>query len=284
MISLGIDIGGSAIKAAALREGQVLWTRRSPRYRHPDRDQLIAVLRQTCADPGESTGPIGLCVPGILEADGDRLSISVNMPGLVGISLSELIAAGTGQSSASPRIVNDAGATAFDIYCARMLSGRLLTIVIGTGVGMAVLDDGKPLMVDGGSPGHLGQIDVSLEGDSVIGPDGGRGSLEAYIGSAALRSRYGPDPASKIRPRDPAARALARAIRICHAIYRPHHVCIAGGTGIRLAHLVPDLRRLIEVDLTNIARPNWTLSAGDSDFHAALGAARIAALGAPFGG
>jgi hypothetical protein len=57
-------------------------------------------------------------------------------------------------------------------------------------VGASVLDEGgKFLHVSGESPGHFGQLDVSLETDPPIGPDGGAGSLEAYIGTAALIAR-----------------------------------------------------------------------------------------------
>ncbi len=56
-------------------------------------------------------------------------------------------------------------------------------ISLGSGVGMSVLDDGVPLAVDENSPGHLGQINVSLDSNPPIGPDGGAGGLEAYIGA-----------------------------------------------------------------------------------------------------
>jgi len=152
--------------------------------------------------------------------------------------------------------------------------------VIGTGVGAAVVDEAGPLFVDGESPGHFGQVDVSLEGEPVIGPDGGAGSLEGYLGAAALKKRYGPDlykAVEQMKPGDPPIRALARAVRIGHAIYRPHHVVLAGGLGIRLGHLLPALYALVETNLTDLARPDWTLTVGDSDFHAAAGAARMAA-------
>jgi hypothetical protein len=68
-------------------------------------------------------------------------------------------------------------------------------------------------------------------------------------------------------------------MRICHAIYRPLHVCLAGGTGIRLTHLIEPLKRATEVELTMIARKDWRLFAADHDFHAAGGVARIAASG-----
>ncbi len=69
---------------------------------------------------------------------------------------------------------------------------------------------------------------------------------------------------------------MAKAIRICHAIYRPHHIVLAGGLGIRLGRVLPALQQLVQLDLTRIARPGWTLSTGSSDFHAACGAARMA--------
>ena len=71
--------------------------------------------------------------------------------------------------------------------------------------------------------------------------------------------------------------ALVRAIRICHAIYRPDHIILAGGIGVRLLPLISKMKQACDVNLTKIAKEKWTLSAGEHDFHAALGAARLAA-------
>jgi len=67
-----------------------------------------------------------------------------------------------------------------------------------------------------------------------------------------------------------------RTIRICHAIYRPHHVRMCGGIGTRLKHLLPRIRAKVEHHLTSVARDDWTLACGDHDFHAARGAALLA--------
>lgn len=277
-VFLGIDIGGTTVKAAAIQDRQVLWTARSESYSRPGAEQLIAALRQACANAPADICGVGLCVPGLLDEAKQRVTYAASLPGLASVTLSELVFRGTG-SRLRPVVVNDANATAYDIYATRGTKGRLLVLTIGTGVGASVLDDGKPLFVDGESPGHIGQIDVSLEGQPVTAPDGGRGGLEGYLGAAALAARYGPDPASQIRPGDAAFHALVRALRICHAIYRPHHVCLAGGTGIRLGHLVVDLRMAVSDNLTALAREGWTLFTGDSDYHAAAGAARLAAHG-----
>jgi predicted NBD/HSP70 family sugar kinase len=278
-ISLGIDIGGTTVKVGALRSGEVLWTNRSARYSRPSSEQLADAIRQACEKLAGPVAQVGLCVPGILDDTKQRVIVATNVPGLVDIPLSELVSRAIGVTDVAPVVVNDANATGYDIYSLYQTVGRLLTIAIGTGVGASVFDDGKPLFVDGESPGHIGQVDVSIEGSKVTGPDGGLGGLEGYLGAKALRSRYGPNASAKISPVHAPFRALVRMIRICHAIYRPQHVCLAGGTGIRLGHLVEPLKKSIDAGLTNIARKDWTLFVAESDFHAAVGAARIAAKG-----
>lgn len=280
MLRVGIDIGGSSVKAAALRDGEVEWTTRSGTYRGPGRAELANAIGAAMTGLSGRPDAVGVCVPGLLDQARATVTHSVNVPGLVGVPLADLLRAVAARRP--PRVVSDANAAACDVYHTRSLSGRLLVLAIGTGVGASVVDESGFLRVDGDSPGHLGQCDVSLDGGpAVIGPDGGAGSLEGYLGAPALTSRYGSVEAAfrEMRANDPPLRALARVIRIAHAIYRPHHICLAGGVGIRLGHLLPDLRAAASEHLTRIARPDWTLTAGDSDFHAALGAARLATAG-----
>jgi glucokinase len=281
MIALGIDVGGSSIKLAAVRGEEVLWISQSETYEKPTRTDLAAAIRGAVKGKLDEDFVAGICVPGVREKGNHVVLHSVNIPALNGLNLDELIREGAGGAG---RIVvtTDAVANGYDIYASNRLSGRLVSLALGTGVGMAVLDDGVPLMVDGESPGHIGQVDVSIEGENVIGPDGGRGSLEGYIGVPALVKKYGME-VPQILPRlgkdDAALKALARAIRICHGIYCPDHVALTGGLGIRMGHLLPVIRELVEKDLTRIARKGWTLITGTDDFHAARGVARMALNG-----
>jgi predicted NBD/HSP70 family sugar kinase len=278
MTSLGIDIGGTSVKLAALKDGQKHWTGQSAFYVRPTTAQLIAAIRQASDGRMQSVDVAGICVPGLLDREKRMITLSVNVPGLVNIVLDELVRQALGDGIRRLQIINDAVATATDVIRSRGLKGRVLSIALGTGVGMGVLDDGVPLMVEGASPGHIGQMDVSIEGDVPIGPDGGAGSLEGYMGVPALIRRYGSTESffKTATATDPPLRALVRAIRVCHAIYRPQHVVLVGGVGTRIKHLVTDLKRLIDTDLTSIAIKDWTLSAGEHDFHAAMGAARLA--------
>lgn len=296
MNALGIDVGGSSVKLAMVQDGEVVWQAQSETYAGPTRQQLAAVIRKAIdgrfdASGGASGGSaVGICVPGTRDLAKRMVIQSVNLPALNGLVLDELVSEAVG---GKPRveIMTDANATGYDIYVTKKLTGRLCSIALGTGIGAAVIDEdgnggGRPLYVDGESAGHIGQMDCTLDGlaDSVIGPDGGAGSLEGYLGSPAIVKRYGPDMAANLAsfgPTDPPIRALVRAIRICHAMYCPHHFALVGGIGIRMSHLLPMVKQLVEKDLTRIARPGWTLMCGTDEFHAAKGVAKFAAK---FGG
>lgn len=283
MMSLGIDIGGTSVKLAAVRDGAVAWTARGEPYARPTRGQLVDAIQPAIAGRGGDVSAVGLCVPGLLGADRMTVARSVNLPGLDGVRLDDLVAEALGRRPETLTVVTDANATGIDLYAARRLTGRLFVLAIGAGVGAAVIDDGRPLCVDGDSPGHFGQMDVSLEGQPVIGPDGGAGSLEGYLSAAALQRRYGAEGAwlSHLQPNDPPVLALVRALRIAHGLYRPHHVVLAGGIGSRLGHMTASVQRAVADRLTSIARPGWTLTVADGDFHAAQGAARLASRGRP---
>jgi hypothetical protein len=82
---------------------------------------------------------------------------------------------------------------------------------------------------------------------------------------------------ASLGPDDPPLMALARTIRICHAIYVPRHVALVGGIGIRLKHRLPTIKRMVDEKLTRLAQRDWTLRCGEDEFHAACGAARYAA-------
>jgi predicted NBD/HSP70 family sugar kinase len=280
VISLGIDIGGTSVKAAAREGDRTLWTGQSDFYSKPDTDALRAAIRQAVGGRVKAVDGVGLCAPGLLDPARRMITFAINVPGIAGVPLDRLLADSLHITVSNPvRVVNDAGATAFDLFSSRKTTGRLVVLTLGTGIGMAVLDDGKSLGVEGDSPGHVGQIDVSIPGHDVVGPDGGAGGLEGYLGVAALRAAYGGDVSAaiaKFTGDEPAVLALVRAIRIVHAIYRPNHIVLCGGVGIRLRHLIPRLRVMIETKLTSLARSGWTLTAGDDDFHAARGAAMLA--------
>lgn len=284
--TIGIDVGGSSVKAAMLVAGRPSVTAQSDRYDAPTFEELRGAVKTAITRLGPEAQGVtraGLCIPGVRDCEGLTIVESVNLPAVVGVRIDVLLRDACGRAMNLAAVVSDVHAAAVDIHACRPEPGRLLVIAMGTGVGACVLDNGKLFTVAGASSGHVGQMDVSLDipgEEPPLGRDGGRGSLEAYVGLPALEARYGRHLEHVVAVLDetsPPLLALARAVRICHAIYRPDCVTLAGGVGAMLAGKLELLRSMIGRDLTRLARPSWRLEAASNVFHAAVGAARVAA-------
>ncbi|HQY87328.1 MAG TPA: ROK family protein [Tepidisphaeraceae bacterium] len=286
MHQLGIDVGGTSVKMALLSNGATVWTGRSKNYDRPDGSRLMTALREAADGRVERIriDACGICVPGILNESRDTVLLSVNVPGLNNLPIASLVREALGDSISKIKICNDAISCATDVVHALQLSGRVMVLAMGTGVGCAVLDveenlsSIKPLLVEGESPGHIGMVDVTCDDPPTIGADGGAGSLEGYCGIPALIARYGSveRAINEMKPTDPPMKALARIIRIGHAIYRPHHVVLGGGVGVQLSKRLDEIRKLVDANLTTVARSDRTVRCAIDIFHGARGAGRLA--------
>ena len=296
---LGIDIGGTSVKGALMDGPREVWTGKSRAYARPGTPELEAAVREVAqsavvASGGRAIATVGVCAPGLRDANG-VITKALNVPGLVGLSPAMLIA------RAMPELAGvhimeftDAHAAAADYWRTHPAAGRLLALSMGTGIGACVLDareGGKPvaLIVTESGPGQIGQMDVGMEEceeDTWAGKPmpQGAGTLESHMGLPALRARFGEDAATlqvaiedgRLRADRWPLRALVRAMRIAHAIYLPDRIVLLGGVGIRLRPLLGEMRARVADGLTSLAKPDWMLEAGESDFHAARGAAWMA--------
>lgn len=275
MRSLGIDIGGTSVKLALL-EGDRVTTGRSTEYSGVSADALVKVIASALPDGSGAAQTVGLCVPGRLDPSRMHIVQSINLPGLEMTPLAEMVSRAIG-SPVTPFIVSDAHAAAHDFGVTKRPSGRLLAISIGTGVGACVLDAGCPLLVSGESPGHFGQVDVTM--DTQATPR----TLEWYVGAKRLHVEFGQDIAGAIANFNRSSiplRALARSLRIAHAIYRPDTIALLGYVGMQFKECRAHLEAEIRDGLTTVAKPDWVLDFGISPFHAAIGAARLAGASA----
>jgi predicted NBD/HSP70 family sugar kinase len=284
--TLGIDIGGSSVKAAML-DGELVTTARSAGYANPSREGLIHAVQEAVhllGEPIDRTVPVGLCLPGKQSASGDRVVHSINLPCLNDWVFSEMLGSMLGFQPERSRFVSDIHATAIDLISRYELHGRVGVIAIGTGVGFVMIEDGQVLKLGSKGVGHLGQLDVGRCDDADrIDPSGVCNPLEAFVGIRAIRDRLGMDDESaileyleSIPDEDPCMRALVRAMRVVHAIHTPDTIVLAGGVGIALQSRCDVIRTLVNEGLTTLANREWRLVFGDSLYHAAVGAARLA--------
>jgi len=285
MGSLGIDIGGTSIKVCLL-EAKHAQNARSDLYDNPTRPQLVEAIKQAIrrlpsqADPSPS---VGLCMPGRQARDGGSIERSVNLPCLNGWAFEELFVSVLGALPQRSRVMSDVRAAGEDFVCAHKLVGRVAVIAIGTGVGLAVFDDGEGVTIGDAGIGHLGMIDIGRVGIAdVVAPDGSKNTLESYIGARAIERRFPDCPSSHLADRiatlgmdEPCMIALVRALRIVHAIYVPDQIVLLGGVGVAFEPLKCKIQSGMRDGLTSVANPDCSLMFGDGAYHAARGAARL---------
>ena len=235
--AIGIDLGGTRVKGVIVDPEGVIF---SQYYHSIEQDNWKQAVLDTVhvlksKFPGDHL--IGISAPGIPSEDNDRISyMPGRLQGLEGLVWSELL-------ERPVHVVNDAVAalaaeakfgTARDIRNAIMLT-------LGTGVGGAILIDGKIYNGAFQKAGHLGHITLNYSGKPDI--TGMPGSLEDAIGNCTISERsagryhYTHDLLEDVRKNDPSAKEiwmlsvqkLAVAIASFTNILSPQLVIIGGG-------------------------------------------------------
>ncbi len=284
--SLGIDIGGSSVKLALVRDGDGPVTLRGEPHQMPSVDELsagvLASFEKLLVESGlgrDDVGSVGVSIAGPMDVNG-VLEMAANVPSLAGVCIPDWIKEVL-QLSVPAIAATDANAAAACEHRRNPLPGRTLYLSLGTGVGGAVLDDGKPVIITRGTSGHFGHMDVSGgDPDAPTTPGAGRGALEAYVGFRTLEAGGVPFT-SEDRFEHPvmkqALAALSRGLRVLLAVYRPDHVVLLGGTVDIYKPALDEVKAMADDGLTKAAPSTWTLSVGQADnFAAAIGAATLA--------
>jgi predicted NBD/HSP70 family sugar kinase len=288
--SLGIDIGGSSVKMALVNDSAKPWTLRSAPHEMPSVEHLTGsiassfekLLNQAGLDRG-AVGSVGVSIAGPMNEAG-VLEMAANVPALAGVTLPDWIEETLGLG-VPVTAATDANAAAACEHRRNPMPGRSLYLSLGTGVGGAVLDDGRPVIITRGTSGHFGHMDVSGGDPNAPATSGaGRGALEAYIGFRTLEADGVPfesDDRFDHPTMKRALTAMASGIRILLAMYRPDHFILMGGTVNIFAPALDQVEAMANDDLTRAAPAKWTLTVGQSDnFAAAIGAAAISSLSA----
>ncbi len=184
---IGIDIGGSSVKIGALvGDGTVLGRRTLPVWREIGFDALIGAIAEACAGIERGSGmraaAVGVVCPGYCDPiSGIVVDGTANIPCLKGRNLRLAL------SRSLDRHVlceNDGVAAALGelaLGAGRSLR-RFVMIMLGTGVGGAVVLDGQAINGPNGEPPELGAIVL----DAAEQP----GTLEQFASSSGFLNAY----------------------------------------------------------------------------------------------
>ncbi len=189
--AIGIDLGGTSIKATATTpRGESLGHSRVP-FR-PDEPgdfaaKIQAVINMLQTGQDEKATWIGLAAPGLAAADGRSIA---HMPGRLQ-GLEQLDWTDFLKVKQPVLVLNDAHAALLgEAWLGAAESfGDCILLTLGTGVGGAILANGRLLRGHIGRAGHLGHASLDPEGEPDI--CGMPGSLENAMGNCTVAQRSG---------------------------------------------------------------------------------------------
>jgi glucokinase len=194
MISIGIDLGGTNIKAALVhREKGFLKTSSVPTEAEEGKDHVfdrIAMsIQKLLEGENEQLIGVGMGLPGMVSMDRKTVKNPPNLPGWKVENVSHEIEKRTGLKCV---IENDANLAA--LGSARFGVGASLDyfimITLGTGVGGGIIIDNKIYRGTTGMAGELGHVIINYHGP--LSNSNTRGGVEAYLGQRFL-SRFAAD-------------------------------------------------------------------------------------------
>ncbi len=189
--SIGVDLGGTNLRAAAIdRDGNIL-ARASSTTDDPDsRDAIIsgivAAIQDVRSDvTGGTLLGVGIGIPGYIQMKTGVVIGSANLPGLDGFPFRDEVSK---HVDANIILENDANAAALGEQW--MGAGRnrneLVLVTLGTGIGGGIIVDGRILHGFLGMAGEIGHMTVIPDGNPC--GCGNYGCLEKHASATAIVS------------------------------------------------------------------------------------------------
>jgi glucokinase len=191
-ITVGVDVGGTKIQSAAVREKKVAGVHRLLTPLTGAKDVAAAIgeaVGKALADGGAQPTDleaVGMGVPGAIDTEAGTVSSSPNLPGFQDarpVALGAMVSEALG--GVPVRLDNDVRVAILGEW--KRGAGRnyrnLLGVWVGTGVGGGLVLDGR-LYEGQGAAGEIGHTIVKPGGR--LCSDGRKGHLEAYAGRGQM--------------------------------------------------------------------------------------------------
>ncbi|MEG0464273.1 ROK family protein [Bacteroides sp.] len=193
---IGIDLGGTSVKYTLIdEEGNFLFEGKLPSYAEVSAEAVIGQLTKAieevtafAATNRWGVSGIGLGTPGIVDATGRIvLGGAENIKGWENLPLANRLELATGLPT---RLANDANLMGLGetMYGAGRGATDVLFLTVGTGIGGAVIIDGKLFTGFGGRGTELGHVPLIANGEACA--CGSVGCLEHYASTTALVRRF----------------------------------------------------------------------------------------------
>ena len=190
--ALGIDLGGTNVKLAAVSEsGETLDRSAFETHDEPGggwAERIRVEARALQSRQGAPARWIGVATPGLPSADGLTVAhLEGKLAGLVGLDWTALL-----DTKATLRVINDAQAALLGEAWkgAAVGSSNAILLTLGTGVGGAILSEGRLVRGHLGRAGHFGHMSLDPDGPPPT-TTAVPGALETMIGNGSVGHRSG---------------------------------------------------------------------------------------------
>jgi glucokinase len=254
---IGIDLGGTAIKLGRFTaDGDCLQSLSVATPQPATPEAVMAVMVDAIAqlDPDNLSIAIGVGTPGPTDAAGRIAKVAINLTGWYDVPLADWLEAKTGKLTILANDANCAGLGEAWLGAGRHFQ-NLILLTLGTGVGGAVILDGKLFVGHLGAAGELGLI--TLNPDGPMCNSGNQGSLEQYTSVVAIRRRTGKEPAelgALAQAGDAEAltfwqnygRDLGAGLSSLVYVLTPQAIVLGGGVSASFEFFVPTVKAEIE--------------------------------------
>jgi glucokinase len=285
---IGVDLGGSAIKLGRFtRSGQCLADQSVPTPQPSTPEVVIAAMAEAIAtlDPNHEAVAIGVGTPGPADAAGRMARVAINLAGWHDVPIADQLEAKTGRPVVVANDANCAGLGEAWLGAGHNVKD-VLTLTLGTGVGGAIILDGKLFVGRHGTAGELGLITLNPEGPPCN--SGNRGSLEQHCSVQAIQRETGLTPAAlfaKAKAGDEEAiafwhtygRWLGAGIASLVYVLTPEAVIIGGGISAAAELFLPTTLAELETRVLPSSREGMQVLVAELGNQAGIaGAARLA--------
>ena len=231
---IGIDLGGSKIALGLVSPGDEIVSRRRIDTDADDgvekvTERIAAQVASLKRDlPGAATiTGVGIGTPGPVDPVSGDLHTLVNLPGISNTPFRRILQEKLGLTV---KLDHDAKVAALGEFHFGAGRGRdsMIYIVIGTGVGAAIIYGGKLIYGESNTAGESGHMTVDPNGR--LCHCGSRGCLEAYTSGPALAKHYAAASGEAVSGAEVTQRALegdAVAVRTLKEAGRALGIAIA---------------------------------------------------------
>jgi glucokinase len=181
-MSIGVDFGGTRIKAGVVRDGAVVAhaSVATPKGRKAVLDAIAKLIKSLDKKPPS----VGLALPGEVDEQGVCWRLP-NVPGFAGVNILRELTRRLGCPVACE---NDATAAALAerVFGHGTRERSFLLVTLGTGVGGGLCIDGVVRRGRHGFAGEIGHVLVDSSPSALKCGCGARGCMEAYAGTAGV--------------------------------------------------------------------------------------------------